>query len=448
MEDFLFTPIVLAVGLAIHAAVRRDVDPRIKSLLDLSIGMHVLSGFAVIWVYQFYYGGGDIFGYHRAGVLLAEVLRYDFELIPEYVRAVLQLPFHIPIDDYSGSNSTTTVQFISAFLHFVCGDSLYAVVTVIAFGSGYSKYLMFRAFEREIPSGLQRSVFSALMLMPSAVFWTSSLLKEPLVMVALGPAIWGFVELVKNARPVVGLAASLPAVLAILLLKPYVLLCLGLSLSLWLIWSKVVAKRGPTLSKPVYFFVGVLTIPGIVLGISAAVPQLNVSQMGESMTKFRQGNALEEGGSTYYLDDPDAVLSANAEEASTVSQFRLALPALFTALFRPTLLEARNPMLLANALETTWLAFITIAIIRRRRTATEAIFSSPFLVFCLSFTLLLGLGTGLASSNLGSLSRYRAPMIPFFAAALLFLKRKNDELYAAKVGQQPHRLSGLASARG
>jgi hypothetical protein len=35
-------------------------------------------------------------------------------------------------------------------------------------------------------------------------------------------------------------------------------------------------------------------------------------------------------------------------------------------------------------------------------------------MFCTVFVLALALGTGLATTNMGTLSRYRAPMEPFF----------------------------------
>jgi len=38
------------------------------------------------------------------------------------------------------------------------------------------------------------------------------------------------------------------------------------------------------------------------------------------------------------------------------------------------------------------------------------------------FVLVLALGTGLSTANLGTLSRYRAPMMPFFLLLLIILR--------------------------
>jgi hypothetical protein len=49
---------------------------------------------------------------------------------------------------------------------------------------------------------------------------------------------------------------------------------------------------------------------------------------------------------------------------------------------------------------------------------------NPVLLFCIVFVITMGVAIGLASSNLGTLSRYRMPMMPFFAALLFVLTAK------------------------
>jgi hypothetical protein len=55
------------------------------------------------------------------------------------------------------------------------------------------------------------------------------------------------------------------------------------------------------------------------------------------------------------------------------------------------------------------------------------LFRSPFLVSSVVFILVFGVGVGLATRNLGSLSRYRMPMMPFYATTLLVLRRRGRE---------------------
>jgi hypothetical protein len=50
----------------------------------------------------------------------------------------------------------------------------------------------------------------------------------------------------------------------------------------------------------------------------------------------------------------------------------------------------------------------------------------------LAFTVALAIGTGLSTANLGALSRYRAPMIPFFVVLLLSLSRAESAAAATE----------------
>ena len=70
---------------------------------------------------------------------------------------------------------------------------------------------------------------------------------------------------------------------------------------------------------------------------------------------------------------------------------------------------------------------------------------TPFLVFCLVFVITFGLAVGLASTNLGTLSRYRAPLLPFFAVLLLVLSKPLRKPSA----EWPDRVAeGTAASRG
>ena len=81
--------------------------------------------------------------------------------------------------------------------------------------------------------------------------------------------------------------------------------------------------------------------------------------------------------------------------------------------------------MLANALETTALTllFARILFTRNLGNVRRQIADDPFLVFCLVFVVAFGIAVGLASTNLGTLSRYRCPLLPFFVLLLLVLGR-------------------------
>jgi hypothetical protein len=84
-----------------------------------------------------------------------------------------------------------------------------------------------------------------------------------------------------------------------------------------------------------------------------------------------------------------------------------------------------NLLMLANAVETTLLTvvFLRLLFTRSLRDIRRQIMEQPFLVFCVVFVVTFGIAVGLASSNLGTLSRYRAPLLPFFVVLLVILSK-------------------------
>jgi hypothetical protein len=121
------------------------------------------------------------------------------------------------------------------------------------------------------------------------------------------------------------------------------------------------------------------------------------------------------GGSTYAFGDPT--------QSSLIGQLVFAPFALVTSLFRPFLFEARSAQVAVNALETTVLLVWWIRVFIRVgwREVVKTIFRYPLLVFSLTFTLGFAVAVGLTTTNLGTLSRYRMPLVPFFWALLLIV---------------------------
>jgi hypothetical protein len=80
---------------------------------------------------------------------------------------------------------------------------------------------------------------------------------------------------------------------------------------------------------------------------------------------------------------------------------------------------------------TFFVVFTGLALYRAglRETLSQLV-TRPFLGFCAVFVLLFGTGVGLATTNLGTLVRYRMPLIPFFAVLLVTLLQRSRQSVA------------------
>lgn len=428
MEDVIFTLLVLAVGVGIHQVVLRLHPASFeKRLLTYSFAAHVAAGIGLVLVYKYYYTeGGDMIAYHYYGAPIADALRYDFGAVaPEVVKLGLHADNNLPFD-VVGRGSTGTMQAAAIWLLFALGNSIFAAALAIALGSYIAKVLIYRALRAGFPSSQHPLVLLAAALSPSAVVWTSALLKEPVLMVFFGPVFLGLRWILEGRRFVP--AATMIGVggYAIILLKPYVMLTLVIAGSVWIVWARLLKSRGSIVVKPLYLALAA----GLVLGgftvVSALVPSMSPDAISETMTYQRRVAGQEAGGSNFYLEGKDADPEAARDSGrGLTSQLAIAPLALVTALFRPFLFESRRAMQLLNALEMTWMTILFIQVFRRNSLAAllRRLTASPTLMFCLTFTLVLALGTGLSTANLGALSRYRAPMMPFFLLLLLVLRQ-------------------------
>jgi hypothetical protein len=96
-------------------------------------------------------------------------------------------------------------------------------------------------------------------------------------------------------------------------------------------------------------------------------------------------------------------------------------------LFRPFLWEARKPIMVLSSLEGLAFMIMTLIVFYRMGIGKtfKAVLRDPNLSFFLIFSLNFAFAVGISTGNFGTLSRYKIPCMPFFAAFLLILYHKS-----------------------
>ena len=440
MEDFIFAPIVLIIGLGVHALVLRRHSPPEAKILNAAFALHMASGVGQVLLVKYYFaGGGDMLGYFETAVPMADAMRSDFgTFFPAAIQGLFRAEeFSAPIEFMPGGGSTQSMSAISIILLFLVGNSLYAAVLALSVSSYVSKVLVYRAIADDFDPALRPYVLIGATMLPTAAFWSCGLLKEPVVMSMIGPAVLGLRWFARGYRRGAAVAMVAGSAVIISVIKPYVLMALSIAAALFYFWSRLFSSDSATL-KPFALITAVaLGTGGFVLGNRFFVKADNESATA-SFAKQRQSGVGIEGGSNFSIEGGPAE-GEEVVDRGVAGELLLAPFALFTALFRPMIFEARNAVQLANALEATVLLVLFLQILRERGLGGlfRAIRSSPTLLFCAVFTLALALGTGLASTNMGTLSRYRAPMMPFFFILLMVLRFEKEALRRADLALKP-----------
>jgi branched-subunit amino acid transport protein len=263
------------------------------------------------------------------------------------------------------------------------------------------------------PERLRPAVAASLLLVPSVVYWTSGLIKEGIAVGGLGFALLGAHRVME--RRLGGIFALVFGAAMILTIKPYLLMPFGVGMAALLYSHRSRGADGLVRIRPLWLAgAAVVAVVGVLL-VGRLFPQFSVDTLGEQAAQMQSYGRKALGGSFYTLGDPN--------ERSLGGQLQFAPLALFTALYRPLIIESNNAQALVNSLETTALLAITVLLFVQRgwRTMLATILSNPALAYSIAFTLPLALGVGLVSNNLGTLSRYRCPMVPYFVLALVTL---------------------------
>jgi hypothetical protein len=271
---------------------------------------------------------------------------------------------------------------------------------------------MYRVFRANVDPAFRWPVAISALFVPSFVFWSSGMIKEAVVVAGLGWSFFGLHLWIRERRSVSGWALMMAGAIPMLLIKPYILFPFVLAAGSWYYWSRSL-KRGRVHIRPAYFMVAAMLGLGGIVVLGHYFPEYALDNFTARASDLQQLG--RRGGSAF---------GSRGEAPTTlVGQFAYTPAALVTSLFRPFVFEVHNIPSFVNALETTTLTvlFARILFTRSLGSIRRQIADNPLLVFCVVFVVAFGIAVGLASSNMGTLSRYRSPLLPFFVVLLLVL---------------------------
>jgi hypothetical protein len=292
--------------------------------------------------------------------------------------------------------STNLICNICGIISVALGDATPAVCVLFAFAALWGGYFFYRAFCIAFPEGNRGLYGLLIILLPSMIYWSSTIGKDALEQLFIGISTYGFAKLVKQISAsaiviviigLVGAAALRPHVGALLatgMLVPYTF---GKSRSSWMTTS---AK--------------ILLVPLLAAGTFYMVMQAQLF-VGVESTDFR-GNVNRLQLETKYTN----IGGSTFNEGESLQRRIIQGPFL---VFRPFPWEVHNAMSAFAGLEGLGLLFFAW---QKRRNVLALVhhWREPFVFFILLFTFEFSLIFSAATSNFGILVRQRIMMVPIF----------------------------------
>ena len=437
--------LVLLIGAFAVFVAARGLPSTVRRLAALCFVFHLLGAAAQVWMHLDYYGGGDMMTYMRNGQPIVRLLQSDLShWFWEWLKLLMHLDNELPYVHGAGSTSGTMVGLAAGAVYvFDKPLPLWEVCFIAAATSTLGQVWFCKAAVEMFDAQWHKVVAGGILLVPSVIFWSSALMKEAVALPFLAILLASTVALMKG-RWVRGLFGIVLGIVGVGLVKGYLLMPFVLAVA-----AAAYVGKNAGAKKKLGWPYAVAAFGIAVLGLAAIstfMPQYAPGAIAENTAHYQQTYELLEtngqGGSNVDLGD-------DGTDVSMAAQVKRVPLATINALFRPMFFEARSIVQLAASFETLAIVILTIRLLRfGPRQALAAITQSPALTFCAVFVLAFSVAVGLSTLNLGTLSRYRIPMMPFFTVLLFVLgqQRKAATATATRAVELPGRAALRAAA--
>jgi hypothetical protein len=432
--DFLLLPFYLAVIFKIAYSYRDKYYKRghpWRAYFIPALTFKIIGALFISFVFAYYYGGGDTVNIYNN----AYYINKSFEISPS---AWLDLitrssdpsdPRYYSFSDelfFFKDKATYTVCVITAIINLFTFNSFIITAVIFASLSFTGIWAIFRAFATLYPRFTRPMAFATIFI-PSLIVWGSGIFKDTVCIFALGWLFFSTVKIIayKDYRPANFVIATLTFLLLVKI-KLYIAMSFVPALLLWIFfyYSKNIQNSyARTLAKVI--FIGITSV-SVIIGLSQFSKELGKY----SLEKILQTSATTRDYINYISGDEGSAYSLG-DVGSGIGGMLAKFPAAVNVtLFRPYPWEARKPIVALTALEALLFLFLTLKVLFKTgiKSAWESISKDPTIQFCLVFTLIFAFAVGLSSYNFGTLSRYKIPCLPFYAAALILIYYDKKEI--------------------
>jgi hypothetical protein len=242
-------------------------------------------------------------------------------------------------------------------------------------------------------------------LIPSFVFWSAGILKESILIFALGSFTWNVYKIISGSHKISTYFWILFLIPILFIMKFYVFVALIPAILAW--WISQKTKR-----TIIIHLVTIVACLLAALGIGTIFPTYNflVIMAAKQGDFINLANFLNVNSSIYmdYL------------EPNLWSFIKASPKAFINTLTRPWPNELKGILFYPPLFENLFIIFILfIGWFYRKKVNPQ---QWKFIIFCLTFSILLFVIIGLTTPIIGAIVRYKIPAIPFLIfVALLFL---------------------------
>lgn len=372
--------------------------------------LKVMAGCSLGLIYTYYYtdrSTADTFKFFDDGKILFGALsenpKHFFEMLTGIHSESAELnPYYLKMNawlnkDVLFNDNKTLVRLNAIFCFFSLGY-YYVHVVFINFISLCGLTALFKLFQ-SFQKNKSKEIFAGVMLLPSVLFWGSGLLKDGLLLFALGMLLYSFSKMIVSKHSTLNIIAFIFCLLLLTITKLYVLIIIFPGIIAWF-WSRNDASKRKIIFK--FFFCYVIYFLAA-FNIGSIVDKYNVTDL----IYYKQKN--------FYViaeaSKASSIIQIDPLEHNSFSIIQHSPAAVLRVLVRPFVTDSRSPLILMSALENILVLFILMICLVT--SGKSELYRHPVFYFSILFVVLMFTLIGLITPVLGAMVRYKVPALPF-----------------------------------
>ncbi len=432
LADIILFPLYVMLFALFFAARRKRIqDPILKKYHLHGFWIKVLGTVAYI-IFSVYLSKGDsTFLYYPEGINITKLILKDFtncKLLfisgKDFDQNLLADTFN---KGYFESESNYFVARLVTLFSFVSFGSYSVITLIFSMISFTGVWRLYKFFYEQYPK-LHKQLAIAIIYLPTFVFWSSGILKDPLCTGMLGWFTYSMHKVFMKKQSIVkNTIIIIFSAYILALVKAYILVSYLPFFGLFMVLTYLKNIKNFFVKLILACCIGVAAVGGF-LAIEGKLEEemgdLAIGKITESVQNSQQ-NFMR------IAELAESSFSLGVEfDGSPGSLFKIAPAGIAATLYRPFLWESKKLSTLLSSLESLALMLLTVYVFFKAGPVTffGSIIKDPMILFCLLFSLTFALFVGVTTLNFGTLVRYKIPCMPFYIIALvLILQRHRDK---------------------
>ncbi len=431
LTDLILFPVYVLFFYLIFFARRKKIkDPILKKYHRQGFWIKVFGTIAFTFFHIFSTRGDTTALYYTEGINITKLILKDasnikwiFSAGKDFDQNLLADSFNKGYFENESNYFITKLVTIFSFFSFGSYSVINLIFSMISFAGVWRLY---RFFYEQYPH-LHKQLAIAIIYLPTFVFWSSGILKDPLCTGMLGWFTYSFYKVfIKKEKIIKNSCVVIIAAYILILVKPYILFAY---LPFFMLYTVFINLRNmKKMISKIILLVSLVVISAAAVFIVAGKIQVILGNL--ALDKLSESVKTTQNNFKGIADLAESSFSLGVEfDGTPGSLIRIAPAAIVATLYRPFLWESKKISTLLSSLESLAFMLFTLYVIIRAGIFrfVISIFKDPMVMFCFWYSILFAVFVGATTLNFGTLVRYKIPCIPFYLIALILILYKNKK---------------------